>query len=103
MFLSDKLQSIYEESQQFDLETCNKIIKAIKEKALEDVDRIADMAKQRGSIKSGVIHSAFDNIENVFERFAAQHSDIPDILCERVSENISSYRDLLRDAEERNR
>ena len=103
MFLSDKLQSIYEESHQFDLETCNKIIHAIKERAIEDVGRFAEAAKQRGSLNSRVIHAAFDNIENVFKYFAKQHPDIPDILVEKVNENIRSYRDLLRDAEDRNR
>lgn len=99
MFLSDKLQSIYEESGQFDLETCNKIIHAIKDKVMEETEVYINIAKKRGFINSRLLYSGIQNVENVWNVFAKKHPEIPDVLISKIKENMNNYRKVVRNHE----
>ena len=101
MFLSDTLNAIYEESGKFDLDTCNKIILTIGDRAREDIGSYADVAKQKNGINSKVLLSCLDNIDNVFKRFTKEHDDIPSALVRVVNENMQGYRQLIYDAVQR--
>lgn len=47
MFLSDTLESIYNDSKQFDINTCNRIINAIGDKCKEEMAALCDIAEKK--------------------------------------------------------
>ena len=103
MFLSDKLEEILSESGCFDLDTCNKIIHAIADKLSEELAAYDKVAKERGSIKSTVIYSAIERQGNTFKAFCKKHSDVPQVLIEKVENNLRGCRSLVDETVERSR
>lgn len=69
MFLSDTLEAIYNDSKQFDIDTCNKIIHAIGDKCKEEIAALCDIARKRGSINSNAVYSSIKRQETIFKQF----------------------------------
>lgn len=95
MFLSDTLEAIYNDSKQFDIDTCNKIIHAINDKCKEEIHALCNIAEKRGNMNSKAAYSVIDRQKNIFERFCKEHSGIPSILVDKVNENLSAYRKII--------
>ena len=95
MFLSDKLEEIYSNSGVFDLDTCNAILRAIKETVVAEMNSFAKVAKERGSIKSSVLRACVGRTRTVWERFCEKHQKVPETLKEIVEINLQSYIDII--------
>lgn len=95
MFLSDILEAIYNDSKQFDIDTCNKIIHAIGDKCKEEIASLCDIAKKKGSINSNAAYSAIKCQETTFKQFCKKHPEIPQLLIDKVGENIENYNSLI--------
>ena len=102
MFLSDKLEEIISESGCFDLETCNGIIHAIADKVQEEIGAFCKTAKERGFIKSNVLYAAIERQRNTFNQFCKKYPDVPQVLIDKVEDNLRDYRSLVDKTVERN-
>lgn len=102
MFLSDKLEEIISESGCFDFETCNRIIHAIADKVQEEMGVFCKTAKERGFINSNVIYAAIERQRNTFNQFCKKHPEVPQVLIDKVENNLCNYRSLVDKTVERN-
>lgn len=97
MFLSDELQNIYEESGKFNHETNIKILNAISNKLINDLNRLTGLAAQRGGISAGVVLATINNVKNAFNNFVKQHPDIPGVLLTAANTRFNEYHQMVYD------
>lgn len=95
MFLSDTLEAIYDDSKQFDIDTCIKIIHAVRDKCIEELTALHNIAKEKGSINSNTVYSAIKRQETTFKQFCKKHPEIPQDLIDKVGKNIENYNSLI--------